>query len=74
MVFPARRTVFRARYAGVCDYCDRVIHVGDVVGYVGDRELVHDACVAAPPADPTVLQRGETICPHCQLAHAGECA
>lgn len=59
--------IFHAKFAGVCDHCDRVIHVGDSVCY-------HSGCVDVIAPDPTILQPRESICPACQLAHAGECA
>ena len=75
---------FPARYPGECQHpeCGRRFGQGDVVAYhrePGERRsvLMHEDCargVVEPADDDLTLRSGETVCPHCQLVHRGDCA
>lgn len=71
-------SMFRARFGGVCDRCDRSIHVGETIGYpMGGGYPVHARCLHLDDddgGDPTVLRSRETACPACHLTHRGECS
>lgn len=74
---------FPARRPGWCQHpeCGRRFGQGDVIAYhrePGERRsvLMHEACArghVAPHADDLTLRDNETVCPHCQLVHQGEC-
>ncbi|QIG58369.1 hypothetical protein SEA_SKOG_217 [Gordonia phage Skog] len=69
------RGTFVARFGGVCPECDDdIVASHDVVLYNDDDEVVHEACVSgAIPVQRTLRRTRQSVCPDCNLDHAGSC-
>ena len=75
-----RSASFNARYEGVCDRCGLLIEVGHAVRFhCGFSGVVHTGCrppeVSVREVDRQIVEnaRQPSVCPGCQLEHAGPC-
>lgn len=63
---------FRAKYVTRCLSCDVDIEPGELANYNADDQVVHQQCLMTD-----MTRRPKTtdpsICPSCNMDHAGEC-
>lgn len=70
---PRASKMFTAQYPGTCANCDDDISPGDTVRYDPYDDLVHNRCAAAAQIATTPREGSVTVCPDCNMDHAGKC-